>query len=366
MLALRTITRPSRSRILASSSALTSPLHPCRNFAQATDPPTSGQQQQQLGQQTWKRRPALATAQTLTLFSESPQGLLIALRSTLEGMTTLASRIGPLRTPDSPNRPSSSDHVLLYSLSKDLPSDVLSEAIALLRADKEPSSDAVKMARVGILSSSIPASLIPAQDETASVSSSHLYSASLSLLPGINAVPFRSEIPGRAPIAVGRWPDRKPSWQSGSEQRADLLDDGNAAIPGGSRDWRDIWGRENIEGKVPDELQALDSTAAATFLVFSDPSPQGLIEGIASRFAASSVLGLYAPSTPFETGRDHTLLLSLPGHSDKIYADGAVGVALVANVDAEGNAANKQIAIPSVTTAFEGLRPFGPRHAITG
>lgn len=359
-------------------------------------------------QQQWQRKQPLATAQTLTLFSETPQGLLIALRSTLQSMTSLASRLGPSpNTQASPSKNGHHDHVLLYALSKDLPSQYLSEAVSILRgpdpaADSQSKSKAKndtkgmtaaqiaaleaeaakatpsdqdaasKIARVGILSSPLPASLIPAnaiESGSPPIATPTLYSAALSLLPGVNAVPFRSTIPGRAEVAVGRWMDRKPSWQQGAERRADLLDDGNGALPGGSRDWRDIWGRENLEGKIPEGLESLDPNSAASFIFFSDTSPHGLMEGLAAQFPASSVLGLTAPPTPFETGRDQTILISLPQggaggvqpHSS-IYTDGAVGVALVASNDARDA---DHLPIPSVKTDFEGLQPFGPRREIT-
>ena len=348
----------------------------------------------------------MATAQTLTLFSETPQGLLIALRSTVESMTSLTSRLGPPPNADAMSKKGHHDHVLLYALSKDLPSQYLSEAVSILRGP-DPAADttsrnnkintegttaaqvaaaeakaaaakhsedggASRIARVGILSSPLPASLIPAnaiEPGTPPVATPTLYFAALSLLPGVNAIPFRSTIPGRAEVAVGRWMDRKPSWQQGAERRADLLDDGNGALPGGSRDWRDIWGRENLDGKIPEELEALDPSSTASFLFFSDTSPHGLIEGLATQFPASSILGLTAPPTPFETGRDQTLLISLPQggpgrmqpHSS-IHTDGAVGVALVASNDARGGDA---LPIPSVKTSFEGLKPFGPRREIT-
>lgn len=355
-------------------------------------------------QQRWQRKQPLATAQTLTLFSETPQGLLVALRSTLQSMTSLTARLGP--APNASSKKPQHDHVLLYALSKDLPSQYLSEAVSILRgpdpaadpaspskkidtkgmtaaqiaaaeaqaaAAAQSSNDAAsRIARVGILSSPLPASLIPdnaIEPGSPPIATPTLYSAALSLLPGVNAIPFRSTIPGRAEVVVGRWMDRKPSWKQGAERRADLLDDGNGALPGGSRDWRDIWGRENLEGKVPEGLETLERSSAASFIVFSDTSPHGLIEGLATQFPASSVLGLTAPPTPFETGRDQTLLISLPQgggagvqpHSS-IHTDGAVGVALVASND---RADVDRLPIPSVKTAFEGLRPFGARREIT-
>ncbi|PWY99101.1 LOW QUALITY PROTEIN: hypothetical protein BCV70DRAFT_212470 [Testicularia cyperi] len=352
-----------------------------RRYAKAAGPPggasTSSNANRaagQSGQQQWKPKQPLATAQTLTLFSETPQGLLIALKSTLQSMASLASRVGPPPNTSSDSR-ADHDHVLLYALSKDLPSQYLSEAVSLLRGDDstssaQPSSTASspsRIARVGILSSPLPSSLIPSnalEPGTPPIASSTLHSVSLSLLPGVNAIPFRSTIPGRADIAVGRWVDKKPSWQQGTERRADLLDDGNGALPGGARDWKDIWGRENLEGKVPEGLEKLGQHEAASFLFFSDTSAHGLMEGLATQFPASSILGLTAPPTPFETGRDQTILLSRPGGkqpSSNIYDSGAVGVALVAARDhkTQQSSADRALPIPS------GLKPFGPRRQVS-
>ncbi|SNX85541.1 uncharacterized protein MEPE_04250 [Melanopsichium pennsylvanicum] len=377
-----------------------------RFYAQAADVPPpnnkSGSQSQR-NQQQWQRKQPLATAQTLTLFSETPQGLLIALRSTLQSMTSLASRLGPALNTTIASKKGHHDHVLLYALSKDLPSQYLSEAVSILRgpdpvqngttkkndtqgmtaaqiakmeaeaaANQHTDNPQSRIARVGILSSPLPSSLIPSnaiEPGSPPIATPTLYSAALSLLPGVNAIPFRSTIPGRAEVAVGRWTDRKPSWQQGAERRADLLDDGNGALPGGSRDWREIWGRENLEGKVPEGLESLNPSSAASFILFSDTSPHGLIEGLATQFPASSVLGLSAPPTPFETGRDQTMLISLPQGtaadvqpSSSIHDTGAVGVALVASNNA--NDAD-YLPIPSIRTEFEGLQPFGPRREIT-
>ncbi|TKY86139.1 hypothetical protein EX895_004964 [Sporisorium graminicola] len=378
-----------------------------RRYAKAAQHAPAAKSSSQGGeQQQWQRKQPFATAQTLTLFSETPQGLLIALRSTVQSMTSMTSRTGPAPNATASSKKGHHDHVLLYALSKDLPSQYLSEAVSILRGP-DPATDpaspskttdtkgmtaaqiaaaeakaaatpqsgtdaASRIARVGILSSPLPSSLIPANAIEAGsppIATPTLYSAALSLLPGTNAIPFRSTIPGRAEVSVGRWMDRKSSWQQGAERRADLLDDGNGALPGGTRDWRDIWGRENLEGKVPEGLETLDPSSAASFVFFSDTSSHGLIEGLATQFPASSVLGLTAPPTPFETGRDQTLLISLPQGSStgvqphsSIHTDGAVGVALVTSNDARHA---DRLPIPSVQTAFEGLQPFGPRREIT-
>lgn len=374
-----------------------------RSYAKAADSDSGSNGKP--GQYQRQRKQPLATAQTLTLFSETPQGLLIALRSTLQSMTSLTSRLGPAPCANAPSKKGQHDHVLIYALSKDLPPEYLSEAVSILRgpdpagsitpqnkerqkdmtaaqiaaaeaeeikADNSTGDAASSIARVGILSSSLPASLIPdnaIEPGSPRIATPRLYSVALSLLPGVNAVPFRSTIPGRAEVAVGRWMDRKPSWQQGAERRADLLDDGNGALPGGSRDWRDIWGRENLEGKVPEGLEQLSPAAAVSFIFFTDTSPHGLMEGLATQFPASSVLGLTAPPTPFETGRDQTLLISLPQGGpagvqpySSIHTNGAVGVALVASNDA---AEADRLPIPSVRTDFQGLQPFGPRREIT-
>ncbi len=120
-----------------------------------------------------------------------------------------------------------------------------------------------RIARVGILSSPLPASLIPAnaiEPGSPPIATPTLYSAALSLLPGVNAIPFRSTIPGRAEVAVGRWMDRKPSWQQGAERRADLLDDGNGALPGGIATGAISGAVKTSKGKFPKDWKRFTPT----------------------------------------------------------------------------------------------------------
>ncbi len=141
------------------------------------------------GGRDWQPRRVLplATAQTLTLFSTSPEALVLTLRSTLQGMlasldrgASLAGQEGkPLEQMDarpltssssSSSREQETAYTLLFALSKDLPSPLLAQAVGLLRGDGAVEADAGLDAalsrrliptRVGVLSSAVPASLIP-------------------------------------------------------------------------------------------------------------------------------------------------------------------------------------------------------------
>ncbi|PWN48377.1 hypothetical protein IE53DRAFT_389426 [Violaceomyces palustris] len=362
-----------------------SPVNP------ASTPPTPASSKQQ---QQWSPKAPIATAQTLTLFSESPQGLIIALRSTLQGMVSLAERLGPLPNDSPPSSPPSSpsesktvsktpsDHVLLYSLSKDLPREFLSEAVNLLRevGGGSSSSPTAKISKVGLLSSALPTSLIPdtvLDPGSPPLSRDTLYSASLSLLPGVNAVPFRSDIPGSAEVAVGRWPERKEAWKRkksvAGQESSPFREKTEFVFGENGKDWKDVWGKENVEGIIPEGLRDVDPSSVLSVMLYSDPSPQGLLEGLTHHFPSATILGLKAPPTPFETGRDRTMFLSLPtsdgGLTDQIHSDGAVGVALVAvnpGSAVQGNAArSREVSKPKIKIDFEGLKPFGPRREIT-
>ncbi|KAN0064725.1 hypothetical protein ACQY0O_001780 [Thecaphora frezii] len=311
-----------------------------------------------------------AASQTLTLLSPSPSHLLTALRSTLQRITHRASLPPAARPTPSPTATVGSrqyDHVLLFSLSKSLPPSHLAQAVSLLRghshtrtpAEGKHGAQTDRIVRIGVLSSAPSASLLPAH----ALGTAPLHSVSLSLLPGACAIPFRSEIAGRDPIAVGRWPDRKPVWKQ-AERRAQLLDPSTPTAPTAQvqqRDWRDVWGRENLSLTLPPELEGVEAKRVVSLLLFTDTSPQGLLEGVEARFPKASVVGLCAPKTPFETGRERTLFRSTPDGEDRIYENGAVGVALVAPEGGEEEGRNRM----SVEMGVEGLQPFGPRREVT-
>lgn len=161
-----------------------------------------------------------------TLTATKPESLLPALASKLAAWTA--------------EQP---PHILLFSLSKHLPRAVLSEAVNMLHQ-----SDVRAHARVGFLSSSLPASV--AYDHAAGME--HLHAISLASIPETRGVAFRSTIPGAARVSVGRWPNQKETWNKGTEMRSDRLDQS------GGRDWRGLWGKENVDLRLPDQLNELE------------------------------------------------------------------------------------------------------------
>ncbi len=190
--------------------------------------------------------------------------------------------------------------------------------------------------------------------------------------------------------------DGKAQEEGGKEKTAAVGKEGR--ITG----WKALWGKENVDNELPPQLEALRAAAVASStsssastsarpsllstILFTDPAPQGLLEGVESHFPHASSAGLVAPPTPFETGREQTLFFkttSAPASSsggaasaevDEIDAKGAVGIALVGNlsgaaqVGSSAAQAAQQIEQQGlkVRTTFEALQPIGPRREITG
>ena len=394
----------------------------------------------------WNRPAPLATAQTLSLFSASPEALLVALRSTLEGMLAQLSRTASIKSSSSSGRmnnrvrdsgeitpaqtqsaeadaaadqielqgrASAQKFVLLFALSKDLPSPILSEAVSLLRGSSVPNSlRGLITHRIGTLSSGIPVSLLPSSvlDPETPVPEPRttMHSVALSLLPTSNAIPFRSTIRGKEATQVGRWPEFKESWkgQRGKElskamdqmvyeddasttsgqkkqtgaSRGGRIDAGTPSTTGGSAGWKQIWGRENIKEEIPSSLRDLlgggnpsppqqQQHALLSTILFSDPAPQGLLEGLDAHFGSASGIGLVAPPTPFETGRAQTLFYRIEDATgasvDEIVAQGAVGIALVSPISSSDESSTVQPKGLHVAPKFEGLLSFGPRRPIS-
>ncbi|KAG7094096.1 hypothetical protein E1B28_007714 [Marasmius oreades] len=125
---------------------------------------------------------------------------------------------------------------------------------------------------------------------------------------------FRSTIPGRARIQVGRW----HSYALKDEKHMDQF-----PAWGSNIDWGEIWNQnERFSGALPKELKS-STMNPNQILYLSDPSPEGLISSLCSTFPSSHQLGLLASSTPFITGRPVTLF-----HNGKVFETGAVGVAI--------------------------------------
>lgn len=100
-----------------------------------------------------------------------------------------------------------------------------------------------------------------------------------------------------------------------------------------------------------------------TTLLFSDPSPQGLLEALDSKFNKSSILGLVSPPTPFQTGRSRTMFSNL--REDEIHEDGAVGLVLTDGTTSEIESKEESFFKPNVRVDYEGFTTLGPRREIT-
>ena len=214
-----------------------------------------------------------------------------------------------------------STNVLLYAVSRDMPSDVLAHLVHTIQ-------HSAARTRLGVVSASLP------------IGDGAKHSVAIAAMD--DAVPFRSTISGGARIAVGRWPAQKDLWKMGNSLRTDGLDSGT--------DWRALWGRENAENRLPGALEEADASSFGTVLVVSDNRPQGLIEGLDAHYGRSTIAGIVGARTPFATGREYTLLAE--GFvDDGIFEEGALGVAIPATARTE--------------TTFDGLVPIGDMLEIT-
>ncbi|WFD36123.1 hypothetical protein MCUN1_002994 [Malassezia cuniculi] len=222
----------------------------------------------------------------------------------------------------------SSESVLFYAASRDMPSHVLGEVVQILR-------QSAARTRIGFLSASLP------------LGSSVMHSVAFAALD--DAIPFRSTISGGARIAVGRWPAQKDLWKMGKSLRTDGLDTG--------ADWRSLWGRENASNELPEALERVEyvdtnsPTSIGTVLAASDSRFQGLIEGLDAHYGSATIAGVVGARTPFSTGREHTLLADGLGADGGIFDNGALGLAIPTAARTE--------------TAFDGLQPIGDRLEIT-
>lgn len=226
---------------------------------------------------------------------------------------------------------------MLYAVDKHLSPTNLQQAVALLR-----SSESVPdvHARVGALTASWPASALARSTQ------GDLACISMAFLPASKVVAFQSKIQGKPAVAVGRW-------QPLDVQRQRSL------TPKASKDEgppENIWSQTNREGALPPALQPLLNRVAGT-VILSDAAPQGLIEGLKRHFPFSLHLGLVAPPTPFETGRDRTLFFDQDGVHE-IFEQGSVGVALLSDAAAHGGELKIQ-------SAYANLHPMGSRRTLT-
>lgn len=222
------------------------------------------------------------------------------------------------------------DDILLFALSKSLPPAALTDLVTHITTSFSPH------ARVGFLAPPLPHALVPAADAR---TSQPMHVAALAAVPADDAVTFHSMIRGAPRVAVGRWTAQKALWKMGTELRADGLDR--------TGEWKSLWGRENVEEHVPASLAPLHAHEIDAMLVCTDPRPEGLWEGLDARFPHAHLIGATAALTPFETGREHTLL------GAEIYEQGAVGLAW-------------RRPTSHMMRTLGGLVPLGPRLVVTG
>lgn len=211
---------------------------------------------------------------------------------------------------------------LVFSISKDISRDVLQELVACLTEAPQ---------HVGALTGSLYGAPGTA------------YGVALASIPTSLATPFRSNIPGSPRIAVGRWPEQKEIWHANPHKRTEHLDS--------TGHWAPLWGRENVEHRVPLELEAPRARDVRALLLFSDAYAQGLMEGLDFHFSQAHVLGSVAAFTPFVTGREHTMFFQSHTHPRGIYEKGAIGLAIHSPA--------------SLERTYSGLVPVGPRLVIT-
>ncbi|KAL0576502.1 hypothetical protein V5O48_005477 [Marasmius crinis-equi] len=206
-------------------------------------------------------------------------------------------------------------HSLLFTLSPPPSNDDLASIVYSLTSFSERS--------VGCISSPEPAH------------NQDVISCSITLLDNATTSLFRSTIPGREMIQVGRWHSYTPKNNRETRSEEKSLDEvgwvgqDDPRESGGRVDWEVVWNQrarnsESFED-LPEGLQSIRPDTVNQILYLSDPSPEGLVSTLRSRFPAATQLGLLASSTPFITGRPVTLV-----HNGKVYEDGAVGVAFTA------------------------------------
>ncbi|KAG8806764.1 hypothetical protein FRC17_004821, partial [Serendipita sp. 399] len=155
---------------------------------------------------------------------------------------------------------------------------------------------------------------------SAPVSSRYPISLSLLNIPSsIEHRIWRSTIPGKERAQVGRW-------YSQEQIKREKDDQATRWSPNSSLDAARI-------GTLPPTLQDLVNTKQllSGLLFFTDDASQGLSASLNHHFPETAkasnhlhLLGLFASSTPFITGRPFTLF-----ESESIHSDGAVGVAIV-------------------------------------
>ncbi|GJJ15622.1 hypothetical protein Clacol_009900 [Clathrus columnatus] len=141
---------------------------------------------------------------------------------------------------------------------------------------------------------------------------------SIAYLDDKNCVPFRSTIPGKQPIKVGRWLTK-------SENSSASLNYNVNRLPDFSQN-ASHWDNTGDAPLLPERLSELVFTRnLGSVIYFSDDSSEGLVRALnhANPLMKVKQLGLVASHTPFVTGTPFTLF-----YNGEQFSSGAVGVAL--------------------------------------
>ncbi|OJT13297.1 hypothetical protein TRAPUB_10063 [Trametes pubescens] len=214
-------------------------------------------------------------------------------------MSTVISReLGHITEHLSKLQPILSQHPLLYTISasQNTRSSDLSILVSSLQGLSHRS--------VGCLSAAIPSAGPSWRQHT---------SVSLAAFDERHATLFRSTIPGRKAVQVGRWHAMHKDAQPDHEE---------PALGESMPDWDNTMSRVYEGQALPVELESLRAADVHSILYFSDNAPEGLCSSLL-KFRLATKLGLIGTSTPFVTGRPYTLF-----HNERIHSDGAVGVCL--------------------------------------
>ncbi|KAL0960900.1 hypothetical protein HGRIS_005909 [Hohenbuehelia grisea] len=179
-----------------------------------------------------------------------------------------------------------------------------------------------------------------------------LMSCSIALFEPGRATVFRSSIPGKADVQVGRWHAFRDTH---NERKSSLVEVDDRAherlLHDGMIDWERIWRREETTSPLPQELQSVDRSSIHSILYMSDTAYEGLANTLSTCLPRTNLLGLIGTSTPFITGRPVTLF-----HNGHILQSGAVGLALTGTN--EGSA-------PTMRARYPGWTSISPTYKVT-
>lgn len=356
---IATSCRTARSRYFATEAA--SPKASTRSKTEGSDPYSNS---------PWRH--PLASAHTLSLFSQSPPALLFALEQSLQGALSAIGKTNPDKEA----------HVLAFAVDKTLPGDVLAETTRLLRD--------VPIPHVGVLSDPLPYHWLPntgdEMDQNTDASATQLarskfHTVSFAILPSSLVKPFHSTIAGTHEVKAGRWATGKPSFDENAsrvDQLGGPVQDSSSAPSNDQSEggWRQVWGKENFSGALPTQFADISRDShLLTVLLASDKAPQGLLEGLdakygrgdvpASASSSNPLMGSFATNTFFETGgRDRCMFIRQPGQGkeSQVVQSGAVGFVFALD---KASAAQKEKPRLHLTTPWQNMISLGQRREVT-